>query len=344
MLNVLRSLAGAARSFLRTKRVLALENLALRHQIGVLKRSLGKRRLQLGLADRGLWATLSRVFRGWEQALAIVQPATVIGWHRAGFKRFWTRKSRAGKPGRPLVDHAIRGLIRKMSRANPTWGSPRVRNELAKLGIELSRATVAKYMIRHRKPPSPTWRSFLDNHVKDLVSIDFFTVPTATFRVLFVVLILTHDRRRVVHFNVTSSPSAEWTAQQIVQAFPEETAPRYLLRDRDGIYGPYFRRRVRNLSIKEVLTAARSPWQNPYVERLIGSARRECLDHVIVLNEQHLRRILRQYFDYYHRSRCHLSLEGDAPEPRTVQGPELGRVIELPEVGGLHHRYVREAA
>lgn len=344
MFNILRSLVGAARSFFKTQKSLALENLALRHQVGVLKRTVGKRRLKLGTADRGLWATLSRVFSGWEQVLAIVQPATVVGWHRAGFRRFWTRKSRAGRPGRPTLDHAIRDLIRKMSRANPTWGSPRVRNELAKLGIEVSRATVAKYMIRNRKPPSPTWRSFLDNHVKDLVSIDFFTVPTATFRVLFVLLILSHDRRRVVHFNVTSSPSAEWTAQQIVQAFPEETAPRYLLRDRDGIYGPYFRRRVRNLGIKEVLTAARSPWQNPYVERLIGSIRRECLDHVIVLNEQHLRRILRSYFDYYHRSRCHLSLEGDAPEPRAVQGPELGRVVELPELGGLHHRYVREAA
>jgi len=269
MFNILRSLVGAARSFFKTQKSLALENLALRHQVGVLKRTVGKRRLKLGTADRGLWATLSRVFSGWEQVLAIVQPATVVGWHRAGFRRFWTRKSRAGRPGRPTLDHAIRDLIRKMSRANPTWGSPRVRNELAKLGIEVSRATVAKYMIRNRKPPSPTWRSFLDNHVKDLVSIDFFTVPTATFRVLFVLLILSHDRRRVVHFNVTSSPSAEWTAQQIVQAFPEETAPRYLLRDRDGIYGPYFRRRVRNLGIKEVLTAARSPWQNPYVERLI---------------------------------------------------------------------------
>jgi putative transposase len=282
----------------------------------------------------------------------------VVGWHRAGFKRFWSRKSRAGKSGRPLLDHGIRDLIRKMSRANPTWGGPRVHNELAKLGIELSRATVAKYMTRHRKPPSPTWRSFLQAipmlpislrsiehgaHINDLVSIDFFTVPTATFRVLLVLLILSHDRRRVVHFNVTSSPSAEWTAQQLVQAFPEHTAPRYLLRDRDGIYGGYFRHRVHNLDIEEVLTTARSPWQSPYVERLVGSVRRDCLDHVIVLNEQHLRRILRRYFKYYLRSRCHLSLDGDTHEPRAVQGPELGRVVELPELGGLH-RYVREAA
>lgn len=231
-----------------------------------------------------------------------------------------------------------------MSKAYVTWGAPRICNELCKIGIEVSRSTIAKYMLRHRKPPSPTWRSFLDNHVQTLVSLDFFVVPTATFRVLFVLLILSHDRRRVLHFNVTSDPSAEWTAQQLVQAFPDETAPRYLLRDRDGVYGKYFRRRVKDLGIKEVLTAPRSPWQNPYVERLIGSVRRDCLDHVIVLNERHLRRVLRAYFDYYHRSRCHLSLEGDAPEPRAVHPPKMGRVVELPEVGGLHHRYVREAA
>jgi transposase InsO family protein len=231
-----------------------------------------------------------------------------------------------------------------MSRANVTWGAPRIRNELAKSGIEVSRSTVAKYMLRHRKPPSPTWRSFLDNHLKTLVSLDFFVVPTATFRVLFVLLILAHDRRRVLHFNVTSDPSAEWTAQQLVQTFPGDTAPRYLLRDRDGVYGKYFRRRVKNLGIKEVLTAARSPWQSPYVERLIGSVRRDCLHHVIVLGERHLRRVLRSYIDYYHRSRCHLSLAGDAPEPRAVHPPTMGRVVELPEVGGLHHRYVRKAA
>ena len=344
MMTLLRCLLGAARSFLRTHRDLALENLALRHQIGVLKRTVSKRRLRLSPVDRGLWAGLSRIWAGWEQALAIVQPATVIRWRREGFKRYWTRKSRFGLGGRPSLAREVRDLVRKMSRSNATWGAPRIRNELAKLGIELSRATIAKYMIRHRKPPSPTWRAFLDNHLKDLVSIDFFVVPTATFRVLFGFLILAHDRRRVLHFNVTSSPSAEWTAQQIVQAFPEESAPRYLLRDRDGTYGKYFRRRVRDLGVKQVLIAARSPWQSPYVERLIGSLRRDCLNHVIVLNEQHLRRVLRRYFAYYHGARCHLSLDGDAPEPRAVQGPELGKVIELPEVGGLHHRYVRKAA
>ena len=343
MFTVISCLLGALFSYFKTQRELALENLALRHQIGVLKRTLGTKRVCLKPSDRKLWVVLSRLWSGWQQVLAIVQPATVIRWHREGFRRFWTSKSRR-RDGRPELDREVRALIRKMSTSNPTWGAPRIRNELAKIGINVSRSTVAKYMVRRRKPPSRTWRAFLDNHAKDLVSLDFFVVPTATFRVLFVLLILAHDRRRILHFNVTSSPSAQWTAQQVVQAFPNDSIPRYLLRDRDCIYGKYFRRRVKNLGIKEVLTAARSPWQNPYVERLIGSIRRECLDRVIVLNEQHLRHILRSYFQYYHRSRCHLSLEGDAPVPRAAQGPELGQVIELPEVGGLHHRYVREAA
>ena len=205
-------------------------------------------------------------------------------------------------------------------------------------------STVSKYMIRRRKPPSQTWRSFLDNHVEDLVSIDFFTLPTATFRILFVFIILRHDRRRIVHFNVTEHPSEEWTAQQIVDAFPWDTAPRYMLRDRDGIYGAYFKRRVAGLDIEQVPTAPRSPWQSPYVERVIGSIRRECLDHVIVLDERHLRRILREYVDYYHSCRTHLSLEKDAPEQRPVQWPSMGRVTAIPKVGGLHHYYSRLAA
>jgi len=225
-----------------------------------------------------------------------------------------------------------------------TWGAPRIRNELAKLGIEIATSTVARYMVKQRKPPSPSWRAFLDIHVKDLVAIDFFTVPTATFGVLFGFLVLAHDRRRVLHFNVTANPSAEWTARQLVQAFPEERVPRFLVRDRDGIYGHRIRHTLDMLGIEEVITAARSPWQNAFAERLIGSLRRECLDHIVVLGEIHLLRILAGYFAYYNRARCHLSLAGDAPEPRPAQGPELGRVVELPEVGGLHHRYERAAA
>ena len=231
-----------------------------------------------------------------------------------------------------------------MSRANPLWGAPRVHGELAKLGISISQAAVSKYMVRHRTPPSHTWRSFLDNHANDLVSLDFFTLPTATFRVLFVFIVLRHARRRIVHFNVTEHPSAEWTAQQMVDAFPWDTAPRYLVRDRDQTYGAYFDSRVDSLGMEQVLTAPRSPWQNPLVDRMIGSIRRECLDHVIVLDERHLKRILRKYVDYYHSCRTHLSLEKDAPEPRRVELPAMGKVSAIPKVGGLHHYYTRRAA
>jgi transposase InsO family protein len=199
-------------------------------------------------------------------------------------------------------------------------------------------------MVRHPKPPSQTWRTFLDNHVKNLVSVDFFTVPTIRFQVLYVFLVLAHDRRRVVHFNVTAHPTAEWTAQQLREAFPFDQVPRYLLRDRDKIFGDTFREQVKDMKIEEVLSAPRSPWQRAYVERVIGSIRRECLDHVIVLGESSLRRTLSSYFSYYHQTRPHLSLEKDTPKPRPIQGPELGRVVAMPQVGGLHHRYERRAA
>jgi putative transposase len=216
--------------------------------------------------------------------------------------------------------------------------------KLRKLGIAAAERTVSRLMPKRRAPPSQTWRTFLANHVQDLVSLDFFTVPTAGLRVLFVLVVLAHDRRRVVHFNVTEHPTAHWTTQQIVDASPNDTGPSYLLRHRDHVYGPAFRQRVKGMGIGEVLTAPSSPWQNPFVERLIGSIRGECLDHVLVLNERHLRRILACYFSYYHRARTHLALDKDAPDVRPVERPEAGRVVALPEVGGLHHRYVRQAA
>jgi len=231
-----------------------------------------------------------------------------------------------------------------MSIDNPLWGAPRIHGELLKLGIEVSQATVSKYMVHQRKPPSQSWLAFLKNHAKDIVSIDFFTVPTATFRVLYVFLIILNDRREVIHFNVTDSPSAFWTGQQIVQAFPWETAPRYLLRDRDRKYGEAFVRRVESMDIREVLISVQSPWQNPYVERIIGSIRRECLDHVVIFNEKHLQRVLTLYFQYYHESRTHLGLEKDCPKPRPVEPIDSGPIHSEPMVGGLHHRYFRQAA
>lgn len=200
-----------------------------------------------------------------------------------------------------------------------------------------------KYKVRHHKPPSQTWRTFLDNHARDIVAVDFFTVPTATFRILFCFIVLRHDRRVVVHFNVTAHPTARWTAQQIVEAFLQDETPRFLIRDRDSIYGEFFRERVKRLGIEQVVTAYRSPWQSPYVERIIGSIRCECLNHVIVLNERHLRRILTDYFDYYHHARAHLSLDHNSPVARDVETPDRGKVIAIPQVGGLHHGYRRAA-
>jgi putative transposase len=231
-----------------------------------------------------------------------------------------------------------------MSSASPTWGSPRIVGELVKLGIQVAKATVERYMVRPKKPPSPTWRAFLASHVKDLVSVDFFVVPTVTFKVLFVFIVLVHARRRIVHFNVTEHPTAQWTAHQISEASPWEAAPRYLIRDRDSVYGPPFQTRLEGMGIEEVLTAPRSPWQSPFAERVIGSVRRECLDQVIVLDERHLLRLLGDHFEHYHRWRCHHSLAMNCPEPRPVQGPERGVVVEVAEAGGLYRHYERRAA
>jgi putative transposase len=343
MIPILVSLLAVLRDSLRKRVALQAEVLALRHQLLVLQRKNEKKRLRLSVADRFLWVWLSRIWADWRSALRVVKPETVIAWHRKGFRLYWSWKSRR-RQGRPPVSVDLRGLIRQMSAANPRWGAPRIHGELGKLGIKVAETTVAKYIVRQRKPPSQTWRTFLTNHINDFVSADFFVVPTATFRLLFVFVILSHNRRRPVHFAVTSHPTAEWTAQQLVQAFPWDTAPRFLSRDRDRNYGKVFGESAAALGIEEVLCAPRSPWQNAHVERLIGSIRRECLDHVIVLHEPGLRRALKSYFDYYAHWRTHLSLDKDAPIPRPVQPPELGRVVELPEVGGLHHRYERRAA
>ncbi len=245
--------------------------------------------------DRQFWVLASKVSTKWRDALCIVKPETVIHWHKKGFRRYWTRKSR--RKGRPQLDVEIRKLIRRMSVANPLWGAPRIHGELLKLGISVSEATVSKYMTRHRRPPSQSWRTFLGNHASDIAAIDFLTVPTAMFRVLFVLVILSQDRRKILHTNVT-----------------------------------------------EVVTAPRSPWQNPYVERVIGSIRRECLNHTIIVGERHLRRVVRNYAHYYNCVRTHLSLGKDAPEHRATHPPEVGSVTSKSHCGGLHHEYLRAAA
>jgi putative transposase len=329
-------------SWFRSRAALQLEILALRHQINVLQRSV--KRPKLTSADRLLWAWLCSVWQAWRSGVRIMKASTVVGWHRKGFRLFWTWKIRRGKSGRPVVPKEVRKLIRTMSHENPLWGAPKIHGELLKLGIEIGETSVSKYMVRRRRPPSQTWRTFLDNHVKNMVSVDFFTVPTIRFQILYVFLVLAHERRRIVHFAVTAHPTAEWTAQQMREAFPWESAPRYLLRDRDRIFGKDFVDQVKAMGIEQVLSAPRSPWQRAYIERVIGTIRCECLDHMIVFNERCLLRHLKSFTDYYHRSRTHLALEKDSPEPRPIQPPEAGRIIASPEVGGLHHRYERRAA
>jgi hypothetical protein len=262
-------LLRAFTGLLRSRASLQIENLALRHQLGVYHRTC--RRPRLHPADRIFWSWLSRLWPDWRNALFIVRPETVIAWRRRRFREHWTRLSRAGSRGRPPVSREVRDLIRRMSTANPLWGAPRIVGELRMIGIDLAKATVEKYMVRPRKPPSPTWRSFLKNHIREIVAVDFFVVPTVRNQVLFVFLVLAHERRRVLHFNATANPSAEWTAQQIVEAFPWTAPPKYLLRDRDGVYGEAFRRRVQGMGFNEVLIAARSPWQKDYASHCTPS-------------------------------------------------------------------------
>jgi len=326
----------------RSRLSLQSENAALRHQLSVYRRAL--RRPVTTAGDRLLWSLLARLWLGWRGALFFVQPRTVILWQRKRFRDYWRQLSRSHRPGRPAISKQLRSLIRRMWQANPTWGSPRIVAELKMLGIDIAKSTVEKYRPNLRRPPSPSWRNFLQQHMRDTLAIDFFIVPTVRFRVLFVLVVLAHDRRKIVHFNVTEHPTAEWTAQQLIEAFPWEPPPKYLVRDRDAVYGNYFRKRVRSLGMKDCPIAPRSPWQNPFVERVIGSIRRECLDHIVVLNERHLKRILRSYVAYYHQWRPHRSLELDAPDSRSVHLPEMGTVIEFPTVDGLHHTYLRKAA
>ena len=266
----------------------------------------------------------------------------MIRWHREGFRRHWARKCRAR--GRPGLDPEIRVLIKQICRANPLWGAPRIHGELLKLGIEISQTTVAKYLIRGIRRPSQNWRTFLKNHSKDIIATDFFTVPTATFRVLFVLIVLSHDRREILHTNVTDSPTGEWTARQIVEAVGLDNSRKYLVRDRDCKFSEFFSRRVASAGLIEVLTAPASPLQNAYGERVIGSIRRECLVHVIILGEQHLRRLAKNYSRYHNQVRTHLSLNKDSPTGRVVQFPECGDIRSRSHCGGLHHEYYRQAA
>jgi putative transposase len=344
VLAIVSALLGALIAAFRPRASLVVEILVLRQQLAVFKRT--RPRPQIRPIDRAFWVVASRVWSRWADALAIVKPATVIAWHRRGFARFWAWKSR--HRGRPPLAPEVVALIVQMVCENPLWSRRRIANELAKLGHHVGKDAVAKYMPRPAgrppRPRSPTWGTFIRTHAVGTIAVDFFTVPTVTFGVLYVFFVLLLERRRVLHVNVTEHPTAEWAAHQIVEAVgPDERLER-LVRDRDKIFGAAFDHRVDNLGLAQLRIAPQSPWQNGFAERWVGTARREIVDHVIVLGEHHLRRILREYVAYYNADRPHMSLKGNAPIPRDVQPASMGRVVAIPRLGGLHHRYARLAA
>jgi transposase InsO family protein len=295
-------------------------------------------RARLTNNDRWFLIQLYRWFPSILRVVAIVQPETLVRWHRAGFRCYWRWKSRA-REGRPQIETDLRALIRRMSIENPLWGAPRIHGELLKLGFEVAQSSVAKYMVKRRGPPSQGWRAFLRNHAPDIAAMDLFIVPTIGFDLLYAFVIVGLGRRNLVWINVTTNLTAEWIARQLIEAFPWNEAPRYLVRDRDQIYGAVVMRRIRAMGIRDKPIAPASPWQNGFVERLIGSIRRECLDHFIAFGEAHLRRILRTYACYYNDIRTHRSLDKDAPVSRPVQ--LTGIISSHPILGGLHHHYVR---
>ena len=269
----------------------------------------------------------------------VVQPATILRWHRCGFRAYWRWKSRRARPGRPRVRARIARSHPADERGESIVGRSANSWRTAEAWFKVAESTVSNYMMRHRGPPSQTWRTFLRNHAEAIAAIDLCVVPTVTFERLFALLVLGHGRRQLLWFAVTRNPTAEWLAQQIVEAFPWNRAPTYLVRDNDGAYGQAFTRRLRTMGIRDRPTSPRSPWQNPYAERLIGTLRRECLDHVLIFGERHLRRILALYSSYYNQTRTHLALGKDAPLRRAVQGS--GAIIATPILCGLHHRYAR---
>jgi transposase InsO family protein len=316
----------------KAKSRLEAENAALRHQLIVLRRR-AQSRVRLRNSDRWFLIQLYRL-----QVVGIVQPETLVRWHRAGFCCYWRWKSRP-RGGRPQISAELRALIRRISIENPLWGAPRIHGELLKLGFEVAQATVAKYMVKRFGPPSQGWRTFLRNHAPDIAAMDLFVVPTIGFDLLYAFVIVRLDRRQLVWINVTQNPTAEWIARQLTEAFPWNEAPRALIRDRDRIYGEVALRRIRAIGIRDKPIAPASPWQNGFAERLIGSIRRECVDHFIVLNEANLCRILQTYARYYNNIRTHRSLDKDAPLSRPVQ--RTGLISSHPILGGLHHHYVR---
>src|ERR1700686_2912689 len=321
----------------KSKSRLEAENAALRQQLIVLRRKVRGRAL-LTNSDRWFFVQLYRWFPSILQVFTVIHPEILVRWHRAGFRRYWRWKSRR-RGGRPQITTELRALIGRMSTENLRWGAPRIHGELLKLGFSVAQSSVAKYMVKRRGSPSQGWGTFLRNHAPDIAAVDFFVVPTIGFKLLYGFVIIRLDRRDLVWINVTTNPTVEWVARQITEAFPWDEAPRYVIRDRDQIYGAVVTRRLRAMGIRDKPITPASPWQNGFAERLIGSIRRECLDHLIVFGEEHLRRILKNYADYYNGVRTHRSLNKDAPVSRQVQ--RSGVINSRAILGGLHRQYVR---
>ena len=328
------------RLIFRSKQSIVLENLTLRQQLAVQQRSIKKPKIKN--TDRIFWVWLSRIWDDWRFFLIIVKPPTVIGWHRKGFKLYWKRKSR--RVGRPNIDWELIKLIRRMQKENPIWSSQRIQGELAILGYSVCDNTVAKYMRKPKTDPGKIqrWLTFLRNHAKYTVGIDFLVARTIFFKSIHVFVAMSHDRRKILHFAVTANPHSQWAIQQLRETFAFDETTKYVIRDNDGIYSNEFKQTIKRFGLKDTPTAPRSPWQNPFAERVIGTLRRECLDHMIILSEKHLYNILHEYiFEYYNVSRTHMSLGKDSPEHRSIQ--KDGKIVSKPILGGLHHVYSRVA-
>jgi transposase InsO family protein len=337
MIEFLSLVAHILVSPFKTRARLEAEIVLLRHQVTVLRRRLPLKP-KLTVADRLLFVWLYRLFPSVLTATTIVKPETIIRWHRTGFRLYWRWKSRS-RGGRPKVPVEIQRLIREMSLANRLWGAPRIHGELLKLGIEVAQSTVAKYMARGGRGSSQTWKTFLRNHTAGVAAMDFLIVPTVRFKLLFVLVVLRHQRRRLISLSVTANPTAEWIARQITEAFPWDSAPTHLIRNRDASYGHAVTKRLAAMGIRDHPIAPRAPWQNGHAERLIGSIRRECLDHIVIFGEGHLRQVLKAYAAYYNHVRTHLSLDKDAPLVRPIR--RFGNIAARPILGGLHHEYCR---
>jgi transposase InsO family protein len=342
MLRLLRLLFVLANRSFHARRDLLLENLALRQQLGALK---GRRpRIRFAASDKLFWVMLRRLWPGWKQALILVRPETVIGWHRAGFKLYWTWLSRHRRAaGRRCVSNELRQLIFCMATENQTWGAPRIHGELKMLGFDISERTVLRWMRKAPRSPEPAkrWPAFLNNHREVIAAMDFFTVPTLTFGVLHCFFVIAHDRRRILNCNVTRHPTSAWVAQQLRETFPYDSAPGYLVFDRGANFNTEVINTVKSFGIQPRRTSFRSPWQNGVAERWVGNCRRDLLNHVIVLNEQHLKRLMCEYVGYYHEDRTHLGLQKQTPASRAAakSTDAACRVVSTPRLGGLHHRY-----